>query len=145
MDPGPRRDSRFVPVAEFPDRHEAELVRGFLEGEGIDVALRTDDAGGVHPPVNIAVLATVLVPEGQVEEAREALAALVGGDAIEADLDDTDLAAATSELSASTSERGATDPVAGSHRRLGTWLVAAALLALIALYLLVGGPVPTLP
>jgi hypothetical protein len=141
VDPGPRRDVRFVPLAEFPDRHEAELVRGFLEGEGIPVALRTDDAGGVHPEVTIVIRATVLVPERQLEEAREALGALVGGHAVEADEVEADTVDLDEPAYGPSVERSA----GRSRRGLVTWLVAVALLAMIAVYLLGGGPVPTLP
>lgn len=73
MDRGPDRDARFVPVAEFPHRHEAELVRAMLEAEGVPAAVRGDGGGGIYPDLAVAAGTAVLVPERDLAQARDVL------------------------------------------------------------------------
>ena len=38
-----------VVIRTFKNRLEAELAKGYLEAEGLDVSIITDDAGGMYP------------------------------------------------------------------------------------------------
>ncbi len=38
-----------VVIRNFKNRLEAELAKGYLEAEGLDVSISTDDAGGMYP------------------------------------------------------------------------------------------------
>jgi hypothetical protein len=67
------RHARLVPVAVFPHRHEAEIVRGLLDHEGIPAVIRSDDAGGLYPDIPGFGGIAILVREGEAEAAREVL------------------------------------------------------------------------
>ena len=58
-------------VGRFRYRHEAEFARSFLEMEGIDAMVATDDAGGAYP--GIISDARVLVREEDAERSIEVL------------------------------------------------------------------------
>jgi type III secretory pathway lipoprotein EscJ len=64
---------RFVPVAAYPTRDEAEVVQGLLTSAGIEASVSADDAGGAFPFV-LSGGAQVLVDESDVEAASELLA-----------------------------------------------------------------------
>ncbi len=38
-----------VVIRNFNNRLEAEIAKGYLEAEGLDVSISTDDAGGMYP------------------------------------------------------------------------------------------------
>jgi len=38
-----------VVIRNFKNRLEAELAKGYLKAEGLDVSISTDDAGGMYP------------------------------------------------------------------------------------------------
>jgi hypothetical protein len=127
-----RRDSRFVPVARYADRHEAELVRGMLESAGVPSALRTDDAGGIYPVLSPSAGATVLVPDDDLELAREVL---------------TDSRAQPgAEWSGGPSLRSVESVrrPTSSRRSRGWWVVAAVLLV-VAVALGALGALPVIP
>jgi hypothetical protein len=58
-------------VATFTYRHEAEMARSFLELEGIEAMVATDDAGGAYP--GIISRARVIVRSEDADAAREVL------------------------------------------------------------------------
>lgn len=123
-----RRDSRFVPVARYADRHEAELVRGMLESAGVPSALRTDDAGGIYPVLSPSAGATVLVPDDDLDLAREVLTEIrkesPGGP----------------ELRSVETVRSPSPP-----RRSRAWWLVAALLLVLAVVLGALGALPVIP
>jgi hypothetical protein len=59
-------------VATFKYRHEAEVARSFLEMEGIESVLATDDAGGAYPGALLP--ARIIVREEDADRALEVLA-----------------------------------------------------------------------
>lgn len=132
MDDGLDRDARFVPVAEFPHRHEADLVCAMLESEGVPAAVRGDGAGGIYPDLASSVGTAVLVPERDLAHAREILRT-----AIESPDPDP----------GTTWEGARTGPTRGRRRgdRTGSpspviWLTAAILLLLVVGLALTGSP-----
>jgi hypothetical protein len=68
-------DSDLVAVRTFANAIDAELARSALEAAGIDAAVRSDDAGGLHPGMWIASGVRLLVRE---EDVRRADAVLGG-------------------------------------------------------------------
>lgn len=73
-------DERYVVLTRVWGEVEAELLAGFLEGEGIPVRKRTHVPPSVYP-VTVDGLAEVeiLVPEERLEAARRALEAFKPG------------------------------------------------------------------
>lgn len=62
-------------AAAYRHRHEAELARGYLEDDGIPVALSVDDAGGAYAGLTLSVHpARVLVRHDDLARARRLLA-----------------------------------------------------------------------
>lgn len=83
MHPADRDDAieRMVPVASCATRVEAALAHGALVAEGLRAVVLTDDAGGVHPQMGLAVegAVRVAVPVHEVDRARDLLAELAAG------------------------------------------------------------------
>lgn len=65
-----------VALATYSSRHEAELVRGWLEAEGIETVLHADDCGSMQPMLQFTLGVRLLVDPADLERAREALEAL---------------------------------------------------------------------
>jgi hypothetical protein len=63
-----------VCIAEVNSRVEADMMAGYLQQNGINAHVSTDDAGGVDPILQFAVGVRVLVAPGEVDEARRLLA-----------------------------------------------------------------------
>lgn len=62
-------------AASYRHRHEAELARGYLENDGIQVALSVDDAGGAYAGLTLSPNpAKVLVRQEDLRRARRLLA-----------------------------------------------------------------------
>lgn len=62
-------------AASYRHRHEAEMARGYLEDDGIPVALAVDDAGGAYAGLTLSARpARVLVRHEDLERARRLLA-----------------------------------------------------------------------
>jgi hypothetical protein len=59
-------------IATFKYRHEAEVARSFLEMEGIESVIATDDAGGAYPGALLP--ARIIVREDDADRALEILA-----------------------------------------------------------------------
>lgn len=83
MDPAERDRTveRMVPVASCASRVEAALAHGALVADGLRAVVLTDDAGGVHPQLGLAVdgAVRVAVPVAEVDRARDLLAELDAG------------------------------------------------------------------
>ena len=62
-----------VVISTFRSTTEAQVAKGRLDGAGIDSMIRTDNAGGMYPPVGQVEL---LVRSEDVEEANDALSRL---------------------------------------------------------------------
>ncbi len=62
-------------------RVQAQLVRGALEAHGVRARVVTDDAGGIHPQLGLAVdgAVRVVVPAHELDTARGLLAELDAG------------------------------------------------------------------
>jgi predicted Fe-Mo cluster-binding NifX family protein len=69
-------DQDRVTVATFPNRVVADMAAGFLEGEGIEVWVAADDAGGAYPVLQSLQGVRLLVPAEEADRAREILEAL---------------------------------------------------------------------
>jgi hypothetical protein len=63
-----------VCVAEVKTRVEADMMAGYLRGNGVNAHVSADDAGGVEPIYQMAFGVRVLVAPGHVDEARKLLA-----------------------------------------------------------------------
>ena len=63
--------SDLVCIKTYGSRHEAELVRGFLEVNGIKAVVSADDVGGMRPHLLFGGGARLLVKEEDVQEALE--------------------------------------------------------------------------
>lgn len=63
-----------VEVARYRWRHEAEMVLGILEDEGIPGAVLADDGGGAYP--GLLGRARVVVPIEHADRARAVIAEL---------------------------------------------------------------------
>ena len=59
-----------IPVFKAENPTHATIIRAMLEGAGIAASLRTDDAGGVLPMLDVAEGVDVMVDDGQVGEAE---------------------------------------------------------------------------
>ena len=68
-----------VVIFSAPSRTESTLIRNMLQNAGIEAALRTDDANGNLPSLDLAEGVDVLVDEGAVEEATALLREYVKG------------------------------------------------------------------
>jgi hypothetical protein len=73
-------DVDLVQVARYLDPMEAEILRSRLEAEGIFVVLTDHNMGGVNPFFAVVGGARVLVPEPQLDAAREVVKAVARGD-----------------------------------------------------------------
>lgn len=62
-----------VLVAQFANRHEAEIALGYLKDAGINAALFVDDAGGAYFGISFSSPARIMVPAEQVDEAQSIL------------------------------------------------------------------------
>jgi len=62
-----------------PTREEAEILRGWLEANGITAYVVSDDARGLQPPLELVRGAKLLVAEVDREEAEEILRAVEKG------------------------------------------------------------------
>jgi hypothetical protein len=60
-------------VYSAPSRTQASIIRNLLQGAGIDAALRTDDANGNLPSLDVAEGVDVLVEESLEGEALAVL------------------------------------------------------------------------
>ena len=58
-------------------RHEAEVIRGVLEGSGIPAFITSDDCGSVDPALSLVRGACVAVEAELVERAEEILAGII--------------------------------------------------------------------
>ena len=66
-------DSELVVISTFATAIEAELARAVLNDAGIESLIRTDNAGGMYPPMGNAEL---LVRKQDVAQATQAFADL---------------------------------------------------------------------
>ena len=62
-----------IPVFKAENPTHANIIRTMLEGAGIPASLRSDDAGGLLPMLDVAEGVDVLVDEGKAAEAEEIL------------------------------------------------------------------------
>ena len=62
----------------LPTREEAEILRGWLEANGITAYVSSDDARGLQPPLELVRGVKLLVAEIDREEAEEILRAMEG-------------------------------------------------------------------
>jgi predicted Fe-Mo cluster-binding NifX family protein len=69
-------DQERVTIATFPNRVVADMAAGFLEGEGIEVWVAADDAGGAYPVLQSLQGVRLLVAAEDADRAREILEAL---------------------------------------------------------------------
>ena len=60
-------------VKRYPNRHEPEMAKGFLETAGIKVHISMDDEGGLHPALGAQGGAQILVADPHHEQAMEIL------------------------------------------------------------------------
>lgn len=65
--------SRLTQIRTFLYRHEAEMAKELLEGQGIKVLLSIDDAGGTRPQLAYSGGAVILVMEEDAQRARDLL------------------------------------------------------------------------
>ena len=63
----------FIKIKSYPNRHEAELAKGFLSINGIDAVVSGDDYGGIQPGLSFSIGVQLLVKEEDVEKAKEIL------------------------------------------------------------------------
>jgi Putative prokaryotic signal transducing protein len=68
-----------VVLETFPNRIEAEMAQGILEGEGIEAVVMADDAGGAYPMLQFIRGVKLLVPAEDEARAKEILAAMEDG------------------------------------------------------------------
>ena len=71
--------SDLVVVSTFPSTVDAEIAQGVLDEVEIESMVRSDDAGGMYPPLGGGV--QLLVRAEDAQRAVEALQALPRGDA----------------------------------------------------------------
>jgi hypothetical protein len=65
--------SERVVVRTFNYRHEAEFMRGVLDGHGIEASVVSDDCGAVDPALGLVRGIHLLVGKEQAEQARSLL------------------------------------------------------------------------
>jgi hypothetical protein len=65
---------KFVSLISYSDRMIANLTANMLRGSGIQVQVRSDDAGGVNPALALVNGVELLVPEEQLAMAQDLLA-----------------------------------------------------------------------
>ncbi len=68
-----------VVIETFPNRILAELAAALLAGEGIEVLIMADDAGGAYPALQFVRGVRLLVALQDEARAREILAAMEEG------------------------------------------------------------------
>lgn len=68
-----------VAIFSSPTRTDSILIRNMLQNAGIEAAIRTDDANGNLPSLDLAEGVDVMVDEGAVEEATALLQEYVKG------------------------------------------------------------------
>ena len=66
--------SGLVVVKEEPHRLDADNVAAFLRSKGLDAIVSSDDAGGEIPALDQTRFVQVLVPESEVEQAKQLIA-----------------------------------------------------------------------
>jgi hypothetical protein len=66
--------SERVVLRRFNYRHEAEVVKSVLEGDGIDALVTSDDCGSVDPALGLVRGACVVVTSDDAARAEELLA-----------------------------------------------------------------------
>ncbi|HYX39241.1 MAG TPA: DUF2007 domain-containing protein [Oligoflexus sp.] len=64
---------KWVLLTSFSDRLQADLAASAIRGSGIRVELKSDDAGGLYPPLTVANGVELYVPEEQLDHAKELL------------------------------------------------------------------------
>ncbi|HYX39281.1 MAG TPA: DUF2007 domain-containing protein [Oligoflexus sp.] len=64
---------KWVLLTSFSDRLQADLAACAIRGSGIRVELKSDDAGGLYPPLTVAYGVELYVPEEQLDHAKELL------------------------------------------------------------------------
>ena len=72
--------SQLIKIRRFLYRHEAEMAKELLEGQGIKVLLNIDDGGGTRPQLAYSGGAALLVMEEDVQKARDLLNNAFGED-----------------------------------------------------------------
>ena len=72
--------SQLIKIRSFLYRHEAEMAKELLEGQGIKVLLSIDDGGGTRPELAYSVGANLLVMEQDVQKAQDLLNHAFGED-----------------------------------------------------------------
>jgi hypothetical protein len=65
--------SQLTEIRTFLYRHDAEMAKELLEGQGIEVLLSIDDAGGTRPQLAYSGGAALLVKEEDSQKARDLL------------------------------------------------------------------------
>jgi hypothetical protein len=65
----------FLKLTSYSDRIESELVSSFLEGNGIFVLIKSDDAGGINNSMTASNGVHLYVSSTQFEEAKALLEA----------------------------------------------------------------------
>ena len=56
-------------VKTYLNKHEAELAKGFLESQGIEAMVSSDDCGGARPSMTFLTGAKLLVKESDRDKA----------------------------------------------------------------------------
>jgi len=70
------KTSELVTVATFPSIAQAQVAQGVLDEMGIESLIRSDNAGGMYPALDAAVL---LVRSEDLEAGRQALSRGIEG------------------------------------------------------------------
>jgi hypothetical protein len=63
--------SHFVLVKSCDSRLQADLMKAYLECEGIEVIMQADDAGGTLPTLSLLNGVSLFVPENDLIRAQE--------------------------------------------------------------------------
>ncbi|MDD3803399.1 MAG: DUF2007 domain-containing protein [bacterium] len=64
-------------LKKFSTREEAEIAKGLLESNNIRVILKSDDASGFYPQMDLSMGVKLFVDESDLEEAKELLTSSV--------------------------------------------------------------------
>ena len=72
--------SQLTLIRTFLYRHEAEMAKELLEGQGIKVMLSIDDGGGTRPELAYSIGANLLVLKQDAKKARALLNSAFGED-----------------------------------------------------------------
>ncbi len=60
----------FVVAGVYENRLDADLIKVYLEEEGIDVIIQSDDGGGTMPYLSFSNGVKVFVPQSELEKAK---------------------------------------------------------------------------